>query len=276
MRLDRTVISGSDRVAADCTCPYGCDYDWCKHAAALAYVAAFLLDRDPDVRAVWTGQEPAAGVGSEQPRPRSSWTPTNSKRCAVRRPRSMPSHCWPPLTPWSRIPGVSSRGRKAVSTSIFQVANQDLKAYVATTTPMFDDADAVAREAFQVSAAICSLGMNQAANLAAFATYLGWTVEQVSALASKGSFSATHPANVAYPRGRGSGQAGRGVCTVHGSGHASCMPSVRLWGHRIRPCRIRDRSHRHPRRPRQQRAVGTLPVEAPAQPKRRVPQMPGS
>ena len=73
-----------------------------------------------------------------------------------------------------------------MSTSIFQVANQDLKAYVATTTPMFDDADAVAREAFQVSAAICSLGMNQAANLAAFATYLGWTVEQVSALASKG------------------------------------------------------------------------------------------
>ena len=61
VRLDRTVISGSDRVAADCTCPYGCDYDWCKHAAALAYVAAFLLDRDPDVRAVWTGQEPAAG-----------------------------------------------------------------------------------------------------------------------------------------------------------------------------------------------------------------------
>ncbi|HPE11626.1 MAG TPA: SWIM zinc finger family protein [Actinomycetota bacterium] len=69
VRLDRTVISGSDRVAADCTCPYGCDYDWCKHAAALAYVAAFLLDRDPDVRAVWTGQEPAAGSGSEQPPP---------------------------------------------------------------------------------------------------------------------------------------------------------------------------------------------------------------
>jgi hypothetical protein len=56
-------------VAADCTCPYGCDYDWCKHAAALAYVAAFLLDRDADVRAVWTGQEPAAGSGSEQPPP---------------------------------------------------------------------------------------------------------------------------------------------------------------------------------------------------------------
>ncbi len=55
VRLDRTTISGSDRVAADCTCPYGCDYGWCKHAAALAYVAAFLLDRDPAARAAWTG-----------------------------------------------------------------------------------------------------------------------------------------------------------------------------------------------------------------------------
>ena len=56
VRLDRTTISGSDRVAADCTCPYGCDDGWCKHAAALAYVAAFLLDRDQEARSVWTGQ----------------------------------------------------------------------------------------------------------------------------------------------------------------------------------------------------------------------------
>ena len=60
VRLDRTMISGSDRVAADCTCPYGCDDGWCKHAAALAYVAAFLLDRDPEARSEWTGQAPAA------------------------------------------------------------------------------------------------------------------------------------------------------------------------------------------------------------------------
>lgn len=55
VRLDRTTISGSPRVAADCTCPYGCDDGWCKHAAALAYVAAFLLDRDPTARAAWAG-----------------------------------------------------------------------------------------------------------------------------------------------------------------------------------------------------------------------------
>ncbi|HYN55618.1 MAG TPA: SWIM zinc finger family protein [Motilibacterales bacterium] len=61
VRLDRTTISGSDRVAADCTCPYGCDDGWCKHAAALAYVAAYLLDRDPGTRATWTGQQPATG-----------------------------------------------------------------------------------------------------------------------------------------------------------------------------------------------------------------------
>ena len=56
VRLDRTTISGADRVAADCTCPYGCDDGWCKHAAALAYVAAFLLDRDAASRFAWTGQ----------------------------------------------------------------------------------------------------------------------------------------------------------------------------------------------------------------------------
>lgn len=60
VRLDRTTISGSERVAASCSCPYGCDYGWCKHAAALAYVAAFLLDRDPTARAEWTGEPSSA------------------------------------------------------------------------------------------------------------------------------------------------------------------------------------------------------------------------
>ena len=55
VRLDRITISGSERVAADCTCPYGSDYGWCKHAAALAYVAAFLLERDATTRAAWSG-----------------------------------------------------------------------------------------------------------------------------------------------------------------------------------------------------------------------------
>lgn len=55
VRLARVVISGSDRIDATCSCPYGCDYDWCKHAAALAYVAAFLVDTQPATRAMWTG-----------------------------------------------------------------------------------------------------------------------------------------------------------------------------------------------------------------------------
>lgn len=70
VRLDRVVISGSDRIAADCTCPYGCDYGWCKHAAALAYVAAFLLDHDPAMRATWSGTpstEQAAGEDVARP-----------------------------------------------------------------------------------------------------------------------------------------------------------------------------------------------------------------
>lgn len=56
VRVFRTRISGADRVGADCSCPYGCDFGWCKHAAALAYVGAALLDRDPVARAQWTGQ----------------------------------------------------------------------------------------------------------------------------------------------------------------------------------------------------------------------------
>ena len=67
VRLDRTTISGSDRVAADCTCPYGCDDGWCKHAAALAYVAAFLLDRDHVARAAWTGAPSTAEADGPNP-----------------------------------------------------------------------------------------------------------------------------------------------------------------------------------------------------------------
>lgn len=59
VRLATVRISGSDRIDATCSCPYTCDYDWCKHAAALAYVAAFLIDTQPGTRAVWEGEEPA-------------------------------------------------------------------------------------------------------------------------------------------------------------------------------------------------------------------------
>ena len=45
------------RARADCTCPYGCSgFGWCKHAAALAYVVADLVDRDPAIERAWTGQ----------------------------------------------------------------------------------------------------------------------------------------------------------------------------------------------------------------------------
>ena len=74
--LERTVISGSDRVAATCSCPYGCDVEWCKHAAALGYVAAFLLERDAGARRVWEQDPKAAHLaedsdfpGSEAPDP---------------------------------------------------------------------------------------------------------------------------------------------------------------------------------------------------------------
>lgn len=62
VQLTKTMISGSDRIHASCTCPYTCDYDWCKHAAALAYVAAFLVDAQPATRALWAGEEPPREV----------------------------------------------------------------------------------------------------------------------------------------------------------------------------------------------------------------------
>lgn len=43
-------------IVALCDCPYGCTpYGWCKHAGALAYVLADLVDRDPSARERWTG-----------------------------------------------------------------------------------------------------------------------------------------------------------------------------------------------------------------------------
>lgn len=57
--LRAVTISGADRVAASCDCPYGIEVDWCKHAAALAYVAAHLIDTDATARAVWLGEQPS-------------------------------------------------------------------------------------------------------------------------------------------------------------------------------------------------------------------------
>lgn len=64
VQLRRTQISGADRVAATCSCPYGCDDGWCKHAAALAYVGAFLLERDGTARAAWLGKSRGEGDGA--------------------------------------------------------------------------------------------------------------------------------------------------------------------------------------------------------------------
>lgn len=50
--------------SAVCTCPYGCDeIDWCKHAAALAYVLADLLQREAGIAGAWS----AAGGESAGP-----------------------------------------------------------------------------------------------------------------------------------------------------------------------------------------------------------------
>lgn len=50
------VLVASPELDADCTCPYGCStYHWCKHAAALGFVLAHLLERDPAVRGRWDG-----------------------------------------------------------------------------------------------------------------------------------------------------------------------------------------------------------------------------
>jgi hypothetical protein len=64
------MISGSQRTDASCDCPYGCDFGWCKHAAALAYVAAHLLDTDLSCRSTWLGEEqaqPEAPAGAPIP-----------------------------------------------------------------------------------------------------------------------------------------------------------------------------------------------------------------
>jgi hypothetical protein len=44
------------RLIGACDCPYGCGaYGWCKHAVALAYVVAHIIDHDPLASARWTG-----------------------------------------------------------------------------------------------------------------------------------------------------------------------------------------------------------------------------
>ncbi|MDQ1247291.1 MAG: hypothetical protein QG597_1661 [Actinomycetota bacterium] len=45
---------------ADCDCPYGCgEFYWCKHAVALAYVVADMIDRDLGLLLRWTGDSAA-------------------------------------------------------------------------------------------------------------------------------------------------------------------------------------------------------------------------
>lgn len=51
-------------VEATCTCPYGCDaVEWCKHAAALAFVVAHLVDTDVGLAAAWSGTTAPAVAG---------------------------------------------------------------------------------------------------------------------------------------------------------------------------------------------------------------------
>lgn len=77
--------------------------------------------------------------------------------------------------------------------TIGNVAPSDLKRFIGDATAMFDDPDAAAREAFQTAAAIISLGDAAGSNLAEFADYLGWTLDQTQALASKGVVFRTSP-----------------------------------------------------------------------------------
>ncbi len=68
-----SLVHGSDgAVEATCTCPYGCDaVEWCKHAAALAYVVAHLVDADARLAAEWAGDgaahDAAAGRAATTP-----------------------------------------------------------------------------------------------------------------------------------------------------------------------------------------------------------------
>ncbi len=90
---------------------------------------------------------------------------------------------------------VSPTGRAtATLPTISKVAvPSDLKGFIAQATVMFDDPEAAAREAFQTAAAIISLGDNARTNVAEFATYLGWTTDQTSALAAQGMVYRTSP-----------------------------------------------------------------------------------
>lgn len=70
---------------------------------------------------------------------------------------------------------------------------QDLKQYVSQASSMFDDPKAVSREAFQCAAAIASMGQNREENLVRLAGYLGWSVPEVSKLASTGAVFRSSP-----------------------------------------------------------------------------------
>ncbi len=65
--------------------------------------------------------------------------------------------------------------------------NEDLKAYISNATPMFDDAKTASREAFQAAAAILARADRATEPLGAYSTYLGWSVEEVRALAAGAS-----------------------------------------------------------------------------------------
>lgn len=115
VRLQRTTISGADRIAADCSCPYGCDYGWCKHAAALAYVAAFLVESQPATTAAWSGRaDDAAAAGGTAPAVEVAEL-TDAELAVLRReaPRLdgngiLAAAAWLVPAPWTTAPGPSS------------------------------------------------------------------------------------------------------------------------------------------------------------------------
>lgn len=74
--LTRLADGGTE---ATCTCPYGCDdVEWCKHAAALAFVVAHLTETVPEVAAAWTGERPGGATdgGTAGAGPASGRRPT--------------------------------------------------------------------------------------------------------------------------------------------------------------------------------------------------------
>lgn len=60
----------SKGIVARCDCPYGCTPSgWCKHAGALGYVLADLVDRDASARQRWSGVGTGAGSSVERAAP---------------------------------------------------------------------------------------------------------------------------------------------------------------------------------------------------------------